>query len=206
MGCEGQDWQDTNGAVRIRAVKPETSNEPVEVADAELMEQLAGGSMPALGQLVRRHQRRVRALAYRMTGRWGTADDIAQETFLRVHRAARRYRPTARFSTWLYRIVVNLCLDEAKQRRRPRLAEREIKAEGGPPEDPLVRRETLEAVRREVEQLPERQKVALILHRFENLSHGQIAEVTGWSESAVESLLVRAYAQLRDRLKNWADL
>lgn len=177
----------------------------MEPTDAELMQQLAAGSMSTLGRLVQRYQQRVRTVAYRMTGRWATADDIAQETFLRVYRAAGRYRPTAQFSTWLYRIVVNLCMDETK-RRVPRLAGEELVPDTATPKDPLVQQETVEAVRREIGQLPERQRVAVILHRFENLTHGQIADVTGWSESAVESLLVRAYAQLRDRLKSWADL
>ncbi|WP_428937731.1 RNA polymerase sigma factor [Fontivita pretiosa] len=169
------------------------------------MADLARGDMAALGSLVRRHQHRVRALAYRLTGRWDLADDLAQETFLRVYRSARSYTPSAAFSTWLYRIVVNLCLDQA---RRPRLAEIADPGEVQPASQagsdaPLLDRERAEAIQRAIDALPPRQRIALLLHRFEQMSHAQIAQATGWSESAVESLLVRAYAQLRQRLKLW---
>lgn len=191
--------------VTMGAVGNGVSDGLPEHSDPELMRQLARGSMASLGRLVQRHQGRVRALAYRMTGRWDAADDIAQDAFLRLYHAARRYRPTAEFSTWLYRIVINLCLDRAKRRQLPGLIGEPAADRTTLPEDSLVRREVAEAVQREIEHLPERQRVALILHRFENLTHSQIAAVTGWSESSIESLLVRAYAQLRTRLKTWAD-
>lgn len=181
------------------------SREPCGPADAELMRCLAAGQMQALAILVQRHQERVRRLAYRFTARWEVADDIAQEAFLRLYRGADRYKPTAAFSTWLYRIVVNLCLDHAK---RPRLAmlpeEPACPAPSDPPDQALRRQECIEAVRQEIAALPERQRIALVLHRFERLDHAQIAQSTGWSESAIESLLVRAYAQLRQRLRGWA--
>lgn len=165
------------------------------------MSALGTGSMSALGTLVERHQQRLRALAYRITSRWDVADDIAQEAFLRLYRASARYQPTAALSTWLYRIVVNLCLDHA---RRPRPAREDgtepaTSQSSGP--DALIRDETIEAVRHEIRLLPERQRVAVVLHRFDGLTYREISDVTGWSESAVESLLVRAYGQLRERLK-----
>lgn len=170
------------------------------------MRSIASGDMQALALLVHRHQDHIRRLAYRFTGRWDAADDLAQETFLRLHRAASTYRPTAAFSTWLYRIVANLCLDWAK---RPRLSLWGDEPAGGiiapAAEEALQRQERIDAVRREIAALPERQRMALVLHRFEGLDHAQIARVTAWSESSVESLLVRAYARLRERLKDWAD-
>jgi RNA polymerase sigma-70 factor (ECF subfamily) len=171
--------------------------------EAELMAELAGGQMPALAALVRRHQDRVRALAFRISGRWDVADDITQETFLRVYRSANSYKPSAAFTTWLYRIVVNLCLDQAKRPRAASLANVEPLADDAA--DPLVRRERLDAIRREVDALPQRQRIALILHRFDGLDHSQIAQAMDCTESAVESLLVRAYAQLRQRLRNWIE-
>ncbi len=155
--------------------------------------------MEALAELVCRHQSKVLGLAYRMLGRWDLAEDVAQEAFLRVHRAAGRYKPRARFTTWLYQIVVNLCLDA---RRRMRQAPAPLPAEslisrGSSGLDVLEVQERAEIVRKAVADLPERQRVVLVLHRYEDLSHKEIAEVTGWSESAVESLLVRAYANLR---------
>lgn len=175
-----------------------------EPSDPELMRQLSAGDMAALALLVRRYQDRIRRTAFRILGRWEAADDVAQETFLRLYKSAPRYRPTAAFSTWLHRIVVNLCLD-AMKRRKASPQENLTWADGVVEPDPLVARERVQAVRRELAQLPERQRIAVVLHRFENLGHKEIAAVTGWSESAIESLLVRAYARLRNRLKEWAE-
>ncbi len=180
-----------------------TDNLADDLADADLMRLLASGKLSALGDLVRRHQDTVRAFAYRMTRRWDLADDIAQEAFLRVYRSAANYRPTAAFRTWLYRIVVNLCLDRVKAARPLALAEDPDLPAGQSADQILALEEQAAAVHRAIDALPERQRTALILHRFENLSHSQIAQSTGWSESAVESLLSRAYTELRQKLMNW---
>lgn len=175
-------------------------------SDAELMAGAARGDMGAFARLVERHQERVRAIAYRFSGRWDVADDVTQEVFLRVYRSGAGYEPKAAFSTWLYRIVVNLCLDA---RRRPRMAHIPDDEMAGVSDSSvdghLMQEEMCRAVRRAVASLPERQRIALLLHRFEGLGHAEVAAATGWSESAVESLLVRAYAQLRERLKDWSD-
>jgi RNA polymerase sigma-70 factor, ECF subfamily len=170
--------------------------------DAALMSLVRAGNLEAFDELVRRHQRRVLTLAYRIIGRWDLAEDAAQEVFLHVYRAVEHYEPQAKFSTWLYRITVNACQDlRRKAARRPALALSEVSA---PPSadqvDTLEVRERADLVRRAVEELPERQRIAVILHRYDGLSHQEIAEVTGWSVSAVESCLVRAYARLRERL------
>lgn len=180
------------------------SRDSDSLADADLMRRLAAGEMSALTQIVNRHQQRIRSLAYRFTGRWDVADDIAQEAFLRVYRFANRYKPTAAFSTWLYRIVTNLCLDSRKARRPVQLIETTPASDDGS-DQPLIDQEKLAAVQREVQALPERQRIAVLLHRFEGLSHEQIATATGWGSGAVESLLVRAYEQLRQRLRMWRD-
>jgi RNA polymerase sigma-70 factor (ECF subfamily) len=171
------------------------------VSDEALMSALAAGDMAALGCLVRRHQDRVVRLARRITGDAELADDIAQESFLRVHRAAKRYRPSARFTTWLHRIVVNLCWD-LRRRWRPAATEPGDRPDDRrrEPSEGLVRSELRTAVRRAVDALPPRQRVAVVLHRFEGCSMRDTAAITGWSESAVESCLVRAYRQLRARL------
>jgi len=170
--------------------------------DTELMTRLAAGDMAALGELVQRHQERVLELAFRTLGKWDLAEDVAQEAFLRVHRAAGNYKPKARFTTWLYRIVVNLCLDEKRRRARngTSLEDVTVEAQTEPNGDIAEKKEIAQLVRGAVNGLPERQRVALVLHRYEGLSHGQIAEATGWTGSAVESLLVRAYANLREKL------
>ncbi len=171
--------------------------------DAQLMALLAEGDRTALGELVKRHQHRVLEIAYRTTGDQALAEDIGQEAFLRVWRSAERYQPTAQFSTWLYRIVVNLCLDAFKKRKPfagnpPNAAE----AESAQPSMLLERGDRATAIRAAVTNLPERQRLAVVLHRFSGLPQRAIADATGWTESAVESLLVRAYATLRKSLKN----
>ena len=173
-----------------------------KIDDSTLMSHVGAGDMSALGELVSRHQDRVLEIAFRTLGRWDLAEDVAQETFLRVHRAARKYKPKAKFTTWLYRIVVNLCLDEKRKRARSGMSLEDAPIDAGtvPNGNIIEKKETTELVKAAVDGLPERQRIALVLHRYEGLSHGQIAEATGWSSSAVESLLVRAYANLRKKL------
>lgn len=184
----------------MTSVGPRQSALAGESSDAQLMAQLARGEMNALGTLVCRHQDHVRDLAFRMTRRHDLADDITQETFLRVLKSAGRYRPGAAFTTWLYRIVANLCLDAARKPRLAALVDAETSVEDCPRLEVQERRQ---AVSDAIDELPERQKLALILHRFREMSLAQIAQVSGWSPSAVESLLVRAYASLREKLKEW---
>jgi len=167
------------------------------------MRALAAGDMNALATLAHRHQQAIRAIAYRMTGRWDLADDLTQETFLRLHRSASSYQPTAAFRTFVHRIVVNLALDKARGPRVAGLPDDMVAPDAAGADTPLAHQEKLAAIRDAVAALPERQRMAVILHRFERLNHQQIAEVTGWSASAVESLLVRAYQELRQRLKEW---
>jgi len=170
--------------------------------DTELMTRLAAGDMAALGDLARRHQDKILSLSYRVLGDWHRAEDVAQETLLRVYRAAKRYKPQAKFTTWLYRIVVNLCLDEQRKQGKTAApledADRAVLAESE--SNAAERKEVVESVRAAVSELPERQRLVVILHRYDGLSHGEITEVTGWTKSAVESLLVRAYANLREKL------
>jgi len=166
------------------------------------MARLARGDRSALAVLIERHQQRVLELAYRTLGSWDLAEDVAQETFLRVWRAAAGYEPRARFTTWLYRIVVNLCLD-ARKRSQPVTADPPDAADpkGPDPAAVLDSAGRRNAIQEAVAGLPDRQRVALVLHRFSDLTIHDVAEATGWTESAVESLLVRAYANLRGRLE-----
>lgn len=166
------------------------------------MARLATGDREALGVLVERHQQRVLALARRFLGNDTLAEDVAQDAFLRVWRSAATYTPTAQFATWLYRIVANLCWD---LRRRARLRLQEDFAGRGPPvtdASPLEHSETIARVQAAVLELPDRQRLALLLHRYEGLSQREIAAITGWSVSAVESCLVRAYEKLRQTLRD----
>ncbi len=174
--------------------------------DADLMQRLAAGDKTALGELIQRHQGRVLEIAYRTTGNRATAEEIAQDTFIRVWESAARYQPTARFETWIHRIAVNLCLDVIKKRRP-------VSRETPPSPDPrspdphaaAAHREREAAVREAVTQLPDRLRVVLALHRFAGFPIEDVAAATGWSKSAVESLLVRAYRLLREKLKAVAE-
>jgi RNA polymerase sigma-70 factor (ECF subfamily) len=168
------------------------------------MSRLADGDKSALGELVTRHQGRVLELAYRLAGDRALAEDIGQETFLRIWRAAKTYQPTARFSTWMYRIVTNLCLDAFKKRSPSAGVPAETTGASPAPISVLEADDRSTAVRRAVHGLPERQRVAVVLHRFSELTIREIAASTGWSESAVESLLVRAYAALRESLRDYS--
>lgn len=183
----------------------ESLDRSVALPDEQLVCAVGRGQRWALAELVQRHQRRVRALAFRITGRWELADDVAQDAFLRIHRSAPNYKPTAAFTTWLYRVVVNLCLDAT---RRPRLAglDESCPLESGDDDsNSLERRERRQAIAEAVNRLPPRQRSVVILHRFEGLSHAQIAQVMECTEAAVESLLSRAYAELRQALAVWKD-
>ena len=177
-------------------------------SDAELMAAVAAGRMAALEELVRRHQKSVMAVAYRFLDRWDLAEDVAQDVFVRIHRASADYRPEAKFTTWLYRIVVNRCLDlKRRESRRPvSMADMPVDPPGDAVPDPIDARETAGRVRQAVGDLPDRQRAAVVLHRYDGLSHREIGEVTGWSESAVESLLVRGYAGLRDALADMNEI
>jgi RNA polymerase sigma-70 factor (ECF subfamily) len=170
--------------------------------DTELMARLAAGEMSALGELAHKHQARILELAFRTLGAWDIAEDIAQETFLRVYRAAKHYKPTARFTTWLYRIVINLCLDEQRKRAKAGMSiEPEVYEQLPASNSNHVEKQEIAAfVRAAIYALPERQRLAVVLHRYNDLNHAEISEATGWTQSAVESLLVRAYANLRSKL------
>lgn len=178
------------------------------MGDHELMRAMAGGRPEALNVIVRRHQRSVLDLAYRFLGHWDLAEDICQEAFLRVFGAAPTYQPTARFSTWLYRIVANLCWDRRRRSARTPLplSGIDVPTDAADPSVDIERAERREQVRRAVAGLPDRQRMILVMHRYSGLSHREIAESTGWSMRAVESCLVRAYRHLRGSLSDLKEI
>ena len=177
--------------------------------DEDLMAVLGTGQIEALVPLVQRYQHKALSTAYRMLGRRDLAEDVMQEAFLRIHRAAPSYEPRAKFSTWFYRVVVNLCLDEQRRHKRQLEACRDFleqvpsPAHEGDPVHAQVAQEKQEAVRMALGKLRERERTVVVLQRYEGLSYREMAEVTGWSESAIDSLLVRAYRKLRQELKKF---
>jgi len=163
--------------------------------------------------LVRRHQISVLNLVYRYVGDRTKAKDLAQEVFIRVWRAANRYEPKAKFTTWIYRITANLCLNELRSIKGKKLVQLEAEEEdrldtnfethsgaSQSPEDLLLAEERSRQVSEALQSLPENQRMALILKRYDNLSYDEIAKVLGCSISAVESLLVRAKRNLQEKL------
>jgi RNA polymerase sigma-70 factor, ECF subfamily len=190
--------------------------------DVALMLSLKAGDDSAFTELVHRHQARVISLAYRFVGNEAEAEDLAQEVFLRVYRTRERYEPRARFSTWLYRIAANISLNALRSRARrrainvPLAFDSDETQEGqasqhvqdhrlAQPGAHIERVEVRDQIRRAVDQLPDSQKVAVVLNKYEGLSYDDIASVMGCSTMAVKSLLARARTNLREKLEYYVE-
>jgi len=182
-------------------------------ADTELMLSVREGDDEAFATLVRRFQSRVVGLAYRYIGDRESAEDLAQEAFLRVYKARERYEPRAKFSTWLYRIVVNLCLNEIRWRKgRPAMAlavatetssnlNVEVSDNGEPePIQMMQDAELADTLREIIGTLPENQRIAILLNKYEGLSYLEVAESMELSVMAVKSLLTRARVKIKEKL------
>ena len=172
-----------------------------EPSDEELMLRVAAGDAVAFRTLARRCVPQAVGLARRMLGNTADAEEVVQDAMLRVWTNAARWRPEARFRTWLYRVVVNLCLN---RKRRAPFASLEA---AGDPADPspdaatlLERDERDRAIAAAIGRLPERQRAAIVLTFHEGLSNAEAAAVLGTTRSAVETLLVRAKQSLRRQL------
>ncbi|MBU4267324.1 MAG: sigma-70 family RNA polymerase sigma factor [Acidobacteria bacterium] len=175
-----------------------------EKSDRELLEQAAAGDQAAFAMLVRRHQIRVLNLAYRFSRDRQDAEDLAQEVFLKVWRHARSFKGQAAFSTWLYRLAVNTCLNYRQRKKSrpkslPLTADLESRAEAAA--EGLEARQRQDLLGRAMAALPARQKMALILAGFEGKSYEEIAAVMEVSVPAVESLLFRARRNLAATLR-----
>jgi RNA polymerase sigma-70 factor (ECF subfamily) len=200
---------------------PISSFQPVVAAesytDAEVMLRVKAGDESAFDYLVQKYRRPLVSFMYRMARNTAAAEDLAQEVFLRVYRSRHTYEASAKFTTWLYRIATNLAVNHARDTRHERpevmVSLDEPDEETGTTldvpdaavtaEESLVRRERLLAIRAKVEALPERQKLAVIMHKYQQMDYKQIADVLKLSESATKSLLFRAYETLREQLKQF---
>jgi len=178
--------------------------------DFELMARIGKGDHRAFRELVERHQNTVIGTVAKMLGNPSDAEDISQQVFLRIWRNARRYRPEARFTTYLFTITRNLVFNETRRRGRKKEVsadEREEnphhQIEDSPdrrPDAELLQAELQAAVDAAIAALPESQRMAVVLRRYEQLSYEEIAGVLGLSVSAVKSLLFRARSALRESL------
>jgi RNA polymerase sigma-70 factor (ECF subfamily) len=187
------------------------------LSDAEVMLRVAAGDDSAFDYLVEKYRRSMISFMYRMTRNQSVAEELAQEVFLRVYRSRQTYAASAKFTTWLYRIATNLAVNYARDTKHERpenivcidepdtetgmtvdVADGSLNAEQA-----ILRRERLDAIRKHVEALPERQRMAVIMHKYQGLDYKQIAAVLKLSESATKSLLFRAYETLRETLKSF---
>jgi len=179
------------------------------------MARIAKGDEDAFEILVDRHQTSVLNVIYRFIGDRTQAKDLAQEVFLRVWQSAKHYEPKAKFTTWLYRITANLSINELKSARRRRwlpfhrsegsetAIEETFSNEALSPEDLLLQKERNRQISDALQSLPDNQRMAIVLKRYDGLSYNEIAEILDCSVSAVESLIVRAKRRLHKKLKNF---
>ncbi|RME63681.1 MAG: RNA polymerase sigma factor [Alphaproteobacteria bacterium] len=187
-----------------------TAQAPVApLSDEALMARVAAADRDAFAMLVERHVARHVALAGRILGAAGDAEDVVQDAFLSVWRQARGYDSTrAAFATWLYRIVVNRCLD-AKRKRKGTMLPLALAAaavdQGPRPDQAAAGRSDAAAVRAALDALPPRQRAALVLVYYEGLSNREAAKVLDVGVKGLESLLVRARQRLRETLAPLAD-
>ncbi len=187
------------------------------LSDAEIMLKAKAGDQAAFDYLVQKYRRPMVSFMYRMARNSAAAEDLAQEVFLRVYRSRESYEASAKFTTWLYRIATNLAVNHARDTRHERpevqvsidepdeesgttleVPDRSLNAEQS-----MVVRERMMAIRSRVEALPEQQKLAVIMHKYQQMDYKQIADVLKKSESATKSLLFRAYETLREQLKEF---
>lgn len=181
---------------------PESSSKSDPRTDEALIAAANAGHRDAQEELVRRHYAHVAGLAYRLLGRSDAAEDAAQDVFLKLATGRARFAGRSRFNTWLTRIVMNLCIDYRRRKKDARTLPEDLPQPHEDALSPADQDYVAQRVKAAIETLPERQRTALILFRYQNQSYKQIAAATGWSESAVESLIIRAYATLREQLKD----
>jgi RNA polymerase sigma-70 factor (ECF subfamily) len=186
-------------------------------SDAAVMLRAAAGDESAFNYLVEKYHRPIIHFLYRMVRNQAVAEELAQEVFLRVYRSRQSYRAQAKFTTWLYRIATNLAVNYARDTRHERSAQTfsldapdeetgtkpEVAGDEISAELSLVRKERMRAIRAQVMALPERQRMAVVMHKYQEMDYREIGVVLRLSESATKSLLFRAYQTLRDSLKDF---
>ncbi len=202
------------GLLGMAAIPPASAE---GVSDAQVMLRVKEGDESAFDYLVQKYRRPIVNFMYRMAHNAAAAEDLAQEVFLRAYRSRSSYEASAKFTTWLYRIATNLAINHARDTRHERpdamlsldepdeetgttmdIADKSLSAE-----ENIMRRERLAAIRQKIQALPERQRMAVIMHKYQQMDYKQIAEVLKLSESATKSLLFRAYEALREQLKDF---
>jgi RNA polymerase sigma-70 factor (ECF subfamily) len=179
--------------------------------DEDLVARSIGGDPDSFNELIHRWERPIYALAYRQLGREEDARDVCQETFLRAYRALGGFRGQAKFSSWLYRIALNLCRDWMRRERRAPVVQApedvdlmELAAQREPSEsieDRVARRDLSRAVERAMARLPEEQRTAIILKEYQGLTFQEIADLIGCPLSTVKTRLYQGLTVLRRELE-----
>jgi RNA polymerase sigma-70 factor (ECF subfamily) len=168
--------------------------------------------------LIEKYRKQIVHFMFRMSRNQAVAEELAQEVFLRVYRSRQTYRAEAKFSTWLYRIATNLGVNHARDTKYERTAQNVYLDQPDPEtgtspdvadstlsvEQELVRDERMQAIRKHVMALPERQRSAVLMHKYQEMDYKEIGQILKLSESATKSLLFRAYQTLRENLKDFA--
>ena len=186
-------------------------------SDAAIMLRVAAGDESGFNYLVEKYHRAMVHFLFRMVHTQAVAEELAQEVFLRVYRSRESYRAEAKFTTWLYRIATNLAVNYARDTKHERAAQNvyldvpdeetgttpEVADDEPTVEQRLLRDERMAAIRKHVMALPERQRMAVLMHKYQGMDYRQIGEVLKLSESATKSLLFRAYQTLREKLKDF---
>jgi RNA polymerase sigma-70 factor (ECF subfamily) len=187
------------------------------ISDAEIMLRVREGDDSGFDFLIQKYRKPMIHFMFRMVHNQAVAEELAQEVFLRVYRSRQTYRAEARFTTWLYRIATNLGVNYARDTKHERAAQNVYLDQPDPEtgttpdvadltasvEQELVKDERMRAIRQHVLALPERQRTAVLMHKYQGMDYKQIGEVLKLSESATKSLLFRAYQTLRERLKDF---
>jgi len=188
----------------------------VAAQDLVWMARVKLGDEDALRELIEAHQHRIIGTVAKMLGDSGDAEDVAQQVFIRVWKSAARYEPTAKFTTWLFKITRNLVFNELRRRKRHpaqsldavndddrplQVPDHSIKA----PDTALLDDEMQTAIQRAIDELPETQRMAVILRRYDDIPYEEIGEILDLSVPAVKSVLFRARTELREKLKRYLD-
>jgi RNA polymerase sigma-70 factor, ECF subfamily len=179
--------------------------------DAGLMLRVRGGDQASFGLLLQRHRGPVVHFLCRMVQNQAVAEELAQEVFFRVYRSRSTYEPTAKFTTWLFRIATHLALNSLRDGKKEKLqdsldetgsdgAARQLADRGKTVEQEMLFQARLREVREAIGGLPSKQRAAVLMHKYDELEYSQIARVLNCTESAVKSLLFRAYEALRSSL------
>jgi RNA polymerase sigma-70 factor (ECF subfamily) len=195
---------------------PQADSSPDAAAqDLAWMERVKNGDTAAFQLLVEAHQYRVIGTVAKMLGDELDAEDLAQQVFIRVWRSAPRYEPTAKFTTWLFKITRNLVFNELRRRRRHATQSLDIEPDeehqpiqaadlsSKAPDLAMLDAEMQTAIQAAIDQLPEMQRMAIVLRRYDEFSYEEIAEILELSVPAVKSVLFRARTELREKLRQY---